>query len=246
MIGQHRPNLSGSSPSSTRGFADPDSEKPVRPKIRILLAEDHETVREGLKLIISGQADMEVIASVGDGRSAIEEAQKLLPDIVLMDISMPGVNGLKATQKLKACCPGVKVLAVTRHKDDGYLQQMLAAGASGYVMKQSPSSELVHAIRAVRAGGKYLDPSVAGKIMGTYSATHSALAHHASSTLSDREEEVLRFIALGHSNKEIGAHLDLSVKTIEAHKAHAMKKLGMRGRVDIVRYAILQGWLEST
>ncbi|MGH9908370.1 MAG: response regulator, partial [Pyrinomonadaceae bacterium] len=136
-------------------------------KLRVFLADDHETLREGLKLIIGAQLDMEVVGEVGDGRSAIEQTQKLLPDIVVMDVSMPRLNGLKATQKLKECCPDVRVLALTRHKDDGYLQQLLRAGASGYVLKQSPPAELLHAIRAVAAGGKYLDPSVAGRVIGT-------------------------------------------------------------------------------
>ena len=214
-------------------------------KIRVLLADDHETVREGLKLIIGAQSDMEIIGEVADGRGAIELAQKLLPDVVVMDISMPGMNGLKATQKLNECCPEVKVLALTRHKDDGYLQQLLRAGASGYVLKQSAPAELLHAIRAVATGGKYLDPAVAGRVMGTFK-DQPALGRESKASLSDREEEVLRFIAWGYSNKEIAARLDLSVKTVEVHKANAMKKLGMQSRIDIVRYSVLQGWLEET
>ena len=213
--------------------------------IRVIVAEDHATVREGLKLIINAQSDMEVVADVEDGRTAIELAQKLQPHVALMDISMPGLNGLKATEKLKECCPKVHVLALTRHKDDGYLQQVLKAGASGYVLKQSPPVELLHAIRAVAKGGKYLDPALAGKVMGHYSGRSSAIAE-GRADVSDREVEVLRMVAWGHSNKEIAARLDLSVKTIEVHKANAMKKLGMASRIDIVRYAVLQGWLQDT
>ena len=212
--------------------------------IRIIVAEDHATVREGLKLIINAQSDMEVVADAEDGRTAIELAQKLRPDVVLMDISMPRLNGLKAAEKLKECCPEVHVLAVTRHKDDGYLQQILRAGASGYLLKQSPPAELIHAIRAVASGGKYLDPAVAGKVMGGYSARRF-VNQEAAIDVSDREEEVLRLIAWGHSNKEIATRLNLSVKTIEVHKANAMKKLGMASRIDIVRYAVLQGWLQD-
>lgn len=214
-------------------------------KLRILLADDHETVREGLKLIIDAQPDMEVIGEAGDGRAAIEQTQHLKPDVVVMDVSMPGMNGLKATQKLSECCPEVKIVALTRHKDDGYLQQLLRAGASGYVLKQSPPAELLHAIRAISVGGKYLDPSVAGKVMGTFSDS-SFFRRESGANLTDRETEVLRLIAWGHSNKEIAAQLDLSVKTVEVHKANAMKKLGMRSRIDIVRYSVLQGWLEET
>lgn len=213
--------------------------------IRVIVAEDHATVREGLKLIINAQSDMEVVADAEDGRTAIELAQKLQPDVALMDISMPGLNGLKATAKLKECCPEVHVLAVTRHKDDGYLQQVLKAGASGYVLKQSPPAELLHAIRAVANGGKYLDPALAGKVMGRYAGRRSVI-NEGGTDVSDREIEVLRLVAWGHSNKEIASRLDLSVKTIEVHKANAMKKLGMASRIDIVRYAVLQGWLQDT
>jgi DNA-binding NarL/FixJ family response regulator len=217
-------------------------------KLRILLAEDHGMVREGLRLIVNSQSDMEVVGEVGDGRRAVERAEELLPDIVVMDISMPHLNGLKATEKLIALCPQVKVLALTRHTDYGYLRQILRAGASGYVLKQSPPAELLHAIRAVAAGGKYLDPAVVGKVIGNYSGLTASLRIDAQGgrELSEREAEVLRLIAWGHSNKEIGARMDISVKTVEAHKANAMKRLGMTSRIDIVRFALLQGWLQDT
>jgi len=217
-------------------------------KLRILLADDHGMVREGLRLIVNSQSDMEVVGEVGDGRRAVERAAELLPDIVVMDISMPHLNGLKATEKLIALCPQVKVLALTRHTDYGYLQQILRAGASGYVLKQSPPAELLHAIRAVAAGGKYLDPAVASKVIGNYSGLTASLRVDAQGgrELSEREAEVLRLIAWGHSNKEIAARLDISVKTVEAHKANAMKRLGMTSRIDIVRFALLQGWLQDT
>jgi DNA-binding NarL/FixJ family response regulator len=214
-------------------------------KLRILIAEDHETVREGLKLILNAESDMEVVGDAGDGRKAIELAQSLKPDVVLMDISMPVMNGLKATAKMKACCPKVNVVALTRHMDHGYLQQILRAGASGYVLKQSPPSELVHAIRAVSKGGKYLDPAVAGEVLGSYAGRHNQTLVGLPE-ITDREAEVLRLISWGHSNKDIANRLDLSVKTIEVHKTNAMKKLGMNSRIDIVRYAVLQGWMEST
>ncbi|MGB9178626.1 MAG: response regulator transcription factor [Pyrinomonadaceae bacterium] len=217
-------------------------------KLRILLAEDHETVREGLRLIINAQSDMEVVGEAGDGRAAVARAMELLPDIVVMDVSMPQLNGLKATEKLKQVCPQIKVLTLTRHTDYGYLQQLLRAGASGYVLKQSKPAELLHAIRAVAAGGKYLDPAVAGKVIGNYSGRTASLhvAAQGGQELSEREAEVLRLIAWGHSNKEIAARLELSVKTVEAHKANAMKRLDMRSRIDIVRFALLQGWLQDT
>ena len=225
--------------------ASPITERENR-RLRIVIADDHATVREGLKLIVSSQPDLEVVGEAANGRAAIDEAIRLEPDIVLMDVSMPKLNGLKATLKLKECCPEVKVLTLTRHKDDGYLQQLLRAGASGYVLKQSSASELIHAIRAVGAGGKYLDPSVAGRVMGSYSGlAEEADTNRGFTQLSDREEQIIRFIALGHSNKEIASRLDLSVKTIEVHKANAMKKLGIQSRIDIVKYGILRGWMEQ-
>lgn len=214
-------------------------------RVRVLIAEDHETVREGLKLILNAQPDIDVIGEASDGRSAVEQATKLRPDIVLMDVSMPHLNGLKATRKLGETCPDVKVLILTRHKDDGYLQQLLRAGASGYVLKQSSSAELLHAIRSISGGGKYLDPAVAGKVMGSYIAAKPSPDPSQHESLTDREGEVLRLIALGYSNKDIAQQLGLSVKTIEAHKSNAMKKLGMFSRIDIVRYALLQGWLQE-
>ena len=215
-------------------------------KLRILLADDHVTVREGVKMIINAQADMEVVAEAADGRGAVAEAQAVRPDVVVMDVSMPRVNGLKATEMLTECCPEVKVLALTRHQDDGYLQQLLRAGAAGYVLKQSRPAELLQAIRAIGGGGSYLDPAVAGRVIGDYGRRRQPVTTVAGAgTLSSREEEVLRLIAWGYSNKEIATRLDLSVKTVETHKANAMHKLQMRSRIDIVRFALLQGWLED-
>jgi DNA-binding NarL/FixJ family response regulator len=217
-------------------------------KLRILLADDHETVRAGLKLFVNAQADMEVVGEASDGHAAIARALELLPDIVVMDVSMPHLNGLKATEKLMHACPQVKILTLTRHTDNGYLQQILRAGASGYVLKQSSPTELLQAIRAVAAGGKYLDPAVAGRVMGTYAGRSASLRVDAQGgrDLSEREAEVLRLIAWGYSNKEIAARMELSVKTVETHKANAMKRLDMHSRIDIVRFALLQGWLQDT
>ena len=216
-------------------------------KLRIVLAEDHQTVREGIKLLVDAQPDMEVIGEAGDGEAAVALAAKLDPDIVLMDISMPVLNGLKATKKLRALKPHVKILTLTRHTDDGYLRQLISAGANGYVLKQSAPAELINAIRSVGEGNSFLDPSLTQKVMGGYvSKVESLRGEGGRGDVSTRESEVLRLIALGYSNKEIATRLDLSVKTIEAHKANAMRKLGISGRIDIVRYAILQGWMQDT
>lgn len=213
-------------------------------KLRILLADDHETVVEGLRLILNAQPDMHVVGTIGDGRDAVAEAVKTAPDVVIMDISMPGVNGLAATTQLTACFPSARVLTLTRHSDSTYLQQLMRAGAAGYVLKQSRPAELLHAIRAVATGAKYLDASLAAPAPA--SAAKVANGTEPAVPLSPRETEVLRLIAWGNTNKEIAARLDLSVKTVEAHKANGMRKLNMRGRIDIVRHALLQGWLHAS
>jgi two-component system, NarL family, response regulator NreC len=213
------------------------------PKLRILLADDHETVREGLKTILNSQSDMEVVGAAVDGRTALEQAAALRPDIIVLDVSMPDTNGLQATEALRQCCPGVKVLMLTRHSDDGYVQQLIRAGASGYVLKQSRATELLGAIRAVAAGGTYLDPAVAGRVVADYK--RRAAPTFAGGGLSRREEEILRLVAWGYSNKEIAGQLDLSVKTVETHKVNATHKLGLHSRIDIVRFALLQGWLKE-
>jgi len=214
-------------------------------KLRILLAEDHQTVREGIKLLVNSQPDMEVIGEAGDGEMAIKMAAELRPDILLMDISMPTMNGLLATKRLRRISSDLKILTLTRHTDDGYLQQLIGAGANGYVLKQSAPTELVNAIRTVCAGNAYLDPALTRKVMGGYANRAGSLRGEGKGDLTERESEVLRLIAFGYSNKEIGAKLDLSVKTIEAHKSNAMRKLGIASRTDIVRYAILQNWLQD-
>lgn len=214
-------------------------------KLRILVADDHAVVRHGLKLLINGRPDMEVVGEAGDGKTAVTLALKLRPDVVLMDVSMPNLNGLKATQQLKKELAQTKVLALTRHTDSSYIQQLLSIGVDGYVLKQSDSDELLHAIQVIAMGGKYTDPAITDKIMNGYAGRAQRRATKSAVGISERESEVLRLIALGYSNKEIADRFDLSVKTVEVHKANAMRKLEMQSRVDIIRYAILQGWLQE-
>jgi DNA-binding NarL/FixJ family response regulator len=213
--------------------------------LRILIAEDHQTVREGIKLLINGQPDMEVIGEAGNGEEAIRLAEELSPDLLLMDVSMPLMNGLKATKELRKLQPNLRILTLTRHTDDGYLRQLIGAGANGYVLKQSAPEQLITAIRSIAKGEAYLDPSLTQKVFGGYSSRLPSLRGEKHGDLSPREEEVLKMIAVGYSNKEVALRLDLSVKTIEAHKANAMQKLGFRSRIDVVRYAVLQDWLNE-
>jgi two-component system, NarL family, response regulator NreC len=217
----------------------------AKPPIRILLADDHVVVRHGLKLVIEDQPDLTVVAEAGDGESAVQQALKMKPDVIVMDISMPGMNGLAATRKLRLLQPKAAIVTLTRHTDDAYLQELLRAGVSGYVLKQSAPAELVQAIRAAAAGRQYIDSALTARVTAAFlgRAPHKG---QPTARISERESEVLRLIASGHSNKEIAARLSLSVKTVEAHKANAMRKLDLNGRIDIVNYAILQGWLHQS
>ena len=213
-------------------------------KLRVFLADDHAVVREGLKALINAHPLMEVVGEAADGRHACELAMILRPDVVVMDVSMPGLSGSQATARLLLECPTARVLALTVHEDKGYIRQLLASGAVGYVLKRAAPEELIHAIRAVAAGGIYLDPGMAAKVVGGFVRTPSGTAT-AGGELSDREAEVARLTAAGHSNKEIAARLELSVKTVETYRARAMEKLGLQGRAGLVRYAVLQGWLQE-
>jgi len=215
-------------------------------RLRILLADDHVTVRQGLKMLIESQGDMTVVSEASDGSTAVEQARTLRPDVVVMDISMPGMNGLVATRTLKSIQPDSVIVILTRHGDDAYLQELLRAGADGYVLKQSAASELVQAIRATAARNQYLDSALTARVTAGFLAKSGRKTQATGVSLSEREAEVLRLIAAGYSNKEIAAQLELSVKTVEVHKANASRKLGLKGRIDIVKYALLQGWLSDT
>ncbi len=211
---------------------------------RIFLADDHAVVREGLKALINAQPGMTVVGEAGDGLSACEQVAVLRPDVVVMDVSMPGLTGSQATARLKQECPAVRVLALTVHEDKGYIRQLLAAGAAGYVLKRAAPEELIHAIRVVAAGKVYLDPDMAGKVVGGF-VRQPAAGSTSGGELSERETEVAQQTAAGYSNKEIAAHMVLSIKTVETYRARAMEKLGLQSRSDLVRYAVQQGWLRD-
>jgi DNA-binding NarL/FixJ family response regulator len=212
---------------------------------RVLLVDDHSTVRQALKLLVDGQPDMVVVGEASDGTTVLHQAQTLLPDVVVIDISMPGVGGLAATRKLKRAQPDVAIVVLTRHADDIYMQELLAAGVSAYVLKQSPSEEFLRALRVAAAGGQYLDSTMTRRVTAEFVSSHGKRADRPHAALTGRESDVLRLIAEGYSNKEVAARLEVSVKTVEAHKANAMRKLDLKGRVHIVRYAALQGWLSD-
>jgi DNA-binding NarL/FixJ family response regulator len=212
-------------------------------KLRIFLADDHHVVRAGLKALINNQLDMEVIGEAGDGRAALAGATALAPDVMIMDITMPIMGGAEATQRMRETCPNVRVLALTVHEDEGYLEQLVQSGAAGYVLKRAVADDLIHAIRAVAKGGAYLDPTVAGIAMAGSSKPQLAPKSLRNGKLSERETEVMQLIAKGHTNREIAGQLQLSTKTVETHKARAMDKLGLETRADIVSHAMNLGWL---
>lgn len=210
-------------------------------KLKIVLADDHAVVREGLKRLLETERDMEIVGEAGDTEGAVSEVKFHHPDILIVDLSMPGRGGLEAARCVHREVPDAGIIALTVHEDAAHLHAALDAGARGYVLKRAAPEELVPAVRAVSSGGTYIDPRLQSKLatVGGGTAARSA----APGKLSKREVNVLRGIATGFSNKEIAAQLDLSVKTVETYKARAMEKLSLRSRVDIVRLAQLQGWL---
>jgi DNA-binding NarL/FixJ family response regulator len=211
--------------------------------LRIVLADDHPIVREGLKQLVNAQPDMRVVGEAADGEAACRAAKELSPDVLVIDLSMPVLGGAEAAERIRRECPTVKVLALTVHEERFYVTQLLRAGASGYVLKRAAAAELVRAVRTVAAGGTYIDPALAGAIVEGYLDAQHTAEHERQDPLSEREREVLVRIARGFSNKEIAAELALSVKTVETYKGRVAEKLGLRSRVDIVRYAARQGWL---
>ena len=214
-------------------------------KLRILLADDHQLFREGLRCLIDSQPDMQMVGEASTGTEAVQKARQLKPDIVLMDLTMPELNGLQATKHIKAQVPEIKVVALTAHEDETYLRQLIQAQASGYVLKRAAANELVQAVRAVAAGELYFDRALAAKALvaqalpaATHQATHT-------SELSEREKEVVIFVAWGYSNKEIAAKLGVSVKSVETYRTRTAEKLGLRSRTEVVRFALREGWLKD-
>ena len=216
-------------------------------KIKILLVDDHVVLRSGLKLLLNAQPDMEVLDEATDGFEAIAKAVRLYPDIVLMDISMPGIGGLEATKQIKAKCPKIKILVLTMHDDESYLKEFLRHGASGYVVKKAADTELTAAIRAVSRGEIALHPSVTKTLVNNYLniPSSSKKRNEQHDHLSEREQQVLKLIVLGHTNKEISDALFISIKTVETHRTRIMQKLNLNTRAQLVRYAIEKGILKK-
>jgi DNA-binding NarL/FixJ family response regulator len=211
--------------------------------LRLLLVDDHAVVREGLRALLATDSRFEIVGEASEGEGAVAAADALRPDLVVMDVSLPGINGVQATRQLKSQHPNMRVVALTVHEEGGYLRSLLDAGASGYVLKRSAASELLRALHIVGEGGTYLDPAMAGQLVSKLvrSSSHAGPAP----LLSERESEVVRLVARGYSNKEIAGKLDVSVKTVETYRYRAVEKLGLRNRADLVRYAIERGWLDE-
>jgi two-component system, NarL family, response regulator NreC len=208
--------------------------------IRILVVDDHAVVRSGLKLLLSAEPDLEVVGEAGNARDAVFEVRAQKPDVVLLDVVMPGESGIEAVPKLLHESPETKVLVLSMQDDPNYVREAFAAGASGYVLKEAADAEVVDAIRQVAEGGRYVHPVLGARMVA---ADAQAKAAAAADPLSDREREVLTLLALGHTNQEIAKQLYISVRTAETHRAHIMRKLGLETRAALVRYAIAHGLL---
>jgi DNA-binding NarL/FixJ family response regulator len=213
--------------------------------LRIVIADDHPIVRDGIRSLIDAQEGMSVVGEAGDGAEALSAVAALTPDVLVVDMSMPTYNGAQVATRVRHDWPSVRVIALTVHDDRGYLTQQLKAGVSGYVLKRAATSELIQAIRTVASGGVYLDPRVAGKVVNDFVGDATEPSRDPPDFLSNRETEVLKQIGRGFSNKEIAAQLSISTKTVETYKARILEKLGLRGRADIVRYALRRGWLDE-
>jgi len=209
--------------------------------IKILVADDHKIVRDGLRTLIEKENGMEVIAEAEDGRAAVKQAKKLLPDIVIMDITMPDLNGIDATRAIFEEAPGVKVIALSMHSDRRFVSGMLEAGASAYLLKDSAFEELATAIRAVVANQIYLSPKIADIVVRRFVSKSASTERSAFTELTKREREVLQLLAEGVSTKEIAGRLNLSVKTVETHRANTMDKLDIHTISKLVKYAIREG-----
>jgi DNA-binding NarL/FixJ family response regulator len=212
-------------------------------KAKVLLVEDHVIVRQGIKALFSDEHDLEIVGEADDGRAALQSVSELEPDVILMDISMPGLNGIEATRQIRQNHPEVKVVVLSMHSNEEYVFQVLRAGASGYVLKQSDSSEVLTAIRAALAGGSFLSPPISRTVIDDYVRRAEARGGDEDlELLTSREREVLQLLAEGLSNREIAEQLNISIKTVETHRSNMMGKLGVSSKTELVKYALRKGW----
>lgn len=205
------------------------------PEIRVLVVDDHAILRDGIRSLLERQDDMKVIGEAANGQEALAQIGELLPDIVLMDVNMPGMNGLEATRHVKALYPQVKILILTQHDSQEYISPLLQAGASGYVLKRSGGREVVNAIRHVFEQGAFLEPSVARQFLNQF-ASGESVSEQGYDSLTEREKEILRLISLGKSNKEVARMLVISPKTVSVHRTNIMAKLGVKNSFELIRY----------
>lgn len=211
-------------------------------KIRVLIADDHALMREGIRALLRATDDIEVVGEAADGDGAIREAARLDPDVILMDVAMPGLGGLEATLSIRKERPSAKILVLTQYVDREYVARFLKAGVAGYVLKKAASSDLVSAIRSVHRGGLVLDPEIARDVIADPGRPEAASeVGDPYETLTDREKQVLKLVAEGRANKEIAESLGISVKTAMAHREHLMDKLGVHNRTELIRFAIKRG-----
>ncbi len=216
-------------------------------KITVLLAEDHTIVREGLRSLLEKEIGIEVVGEAEDGREAIKKAEALQPDIAVMDITMPGLNGLEATRQLKKSFPEMKIIILTMHANEEYVLHSLQAGASGYLVKKAAPAELISAIQAVYRGGSFLSPSISKTVIDEYirKAERISEIDGIHEKLTNREREVLQLISEGRKPREIAGLLYISIKTVETHRAHIMDKLDIHSTADLTQYAIRKGIISS-
>lgn len=215
--------------------------------VRILIADDHNVVRSGLRVLLDAQADLEVVGEASSGEETVERTVALRPDICLLDIAMPGLNGLEAGRRIREEAPEVRIIVLTMYDDEAYLRQFLEIGAAGYVLKKAADTELVNAIRAVHRGESFVYPSLMRRLIDSYLGQEpSTTTRQDSEEISPREVEVLRLVALGYTSQQIADELCISVSTVETHRAHIMEKLGLKGRAQLVRYALAKGILSDT
>jgi two-component system response regulator NreC len=213
-------------------------------RIRIVLADDHTVLREGIRSLLDDQPDMQVVGEAEDGRGAVQLAAEMKPDVVLMDIAMPLLNGLEATRQIKRDLPQIHVLVLTMHDNEEYIRQVLTAGASGYVLKRAAASELVAAIRAVHRGEAVLSPAITRLVLEDYLRSDGSKPDLPAGELTPREREILQLIAEGYTSREIAEMLSLSVKTVQAHRTSLMQKLDLHDRGDLIKYAIQKKIIE--